>query len=620
MTPSLPLVPLLPEPILHSPPLNLAKGSTVAVVKRASAEHPTLYTDQAGEDEYVGAIITDNFGRARGGGETLYVEIGSYTVTAAGQEFEWEAVTGNSAVLDEDGKLPEAQLPDSVASVSAAYAAGELAANSEMVAAQVQSLQIGQLDREGMAALLAGNGHISKLYNGATDHLEDWADLTEVTFNHVKVAGNKLVTETSTSAPQAAKIPIEFEPAKGILFTARLYVGKATQFVGIGFAGSNNAPKTSSTDAFLVGIRSTGEMGYLVGTELGGSGQASFGNAGSKEIGEGEEFLVTGSVVGGQVSLAITRLKNGMTFKRNSGSIEEAAFGAAGGVKHLLAYTGDSLGGHSIGPVTVTNATTSPKVATNSIENVATQRRHIMVNAVVNALEDRRQLIIAPGNNPLIPAPLAVYCHNAGGTEVNSVQDERMVPFVNALAAAGFNIVMANAGGESWANDVCRADYVAAYEWARSIVATSGTVITGQSMGGQVTFNLLPRKEIPNVAGVLLVAPVTSLDDLYSNATYAAQIRTAFGIKEDGSDFDAKTAGYHPEDRAGWEFRGVPTMLVSSTEDNICHIANAEALVAKIAPYASASLVKSTGAHMDAAQFTKAVEVGIPFLKSVVAL
>jgi alpha-beta hydrolase superfamily lysophospholipase len=188
---------------------------------------------------------------------------------------------------------------------------------------------------------------------------------------------------------------------------------------------------------------------------------------------------------------------------------------------------------------------------------------------------------------------------------------------VNALLAQGYNVVMANASGSAWGNDVSRGQYVAAYEWARSLVAVSSVALVGQSMGGQVALNLLPRREIPNVQAVLLVAPVTSLDDLWAaNAgTYSPAIRSAFGVAADGSDFETKTTGYHPEDREGWEFRAVPIMVVTSPADATCHIANAEALIDKIAPYApEAVLIESTGGHMAAEQFTDAITHGIPFL------
>lgn len=230
---------------------------------------------------------------------------------------------------------------------------------------------------------------------------------------------------------------------------------------------------------------------------------------------------------------------------------------------------------------------------------------------------DRRMLIIAPGNDPRKPAPLAVWLHNSGGSELNALQDPqgRIQPYVQALLDDGINIVMMNMRGSSWGNEAGRSDVVAAYEWATSLVATSKVVLTGPSMGGQVAWQILVRNEIPNVAAVLLVAPVTALQNLYQSG-YKPQIDAAFNV----SSFEAVPQRYKPELRAGHEFRMVPVGIITSPTDATCDIRRARELVAKVQQYAPSSFLhESTGDHMAASQFTDAIAVGLPWLRAQLA-
>lgn len=514
------------------------------------------------------------------------------------------------ALTDSDAATASRILdPDS----ATAGALGGVITDQVIDPAQVAARVLGwsQLDRQGQGALARLRAQVAITQANADEVLEDWADLASVTYNQVAVSDNMLIAASNTS-PQGAKIPVTIDD-DGILFTARIMLGTAASFCGVGFASTDTAIKASSTDAYMIGVSSAKNPAYLRGTDIGGSGQAAIDTG--VTFTAGDECLITGAVRDGQVSLTMTHLPSGVTYTRTGTGHSVPTSAWSGGIGTILCYTGSGSGGASgqIGPVAAIGAVTRRRTTTLGGEDISTQTEtvHMAVGG------DNRTLLISAKTNPQIPAPLAVYLHNSGGSALNSIQDTRIIPFVQALLDAGINVVMADAGGSAWGNDTNRSLVVAAYEWSRDIVAVSSVILTGQSMGGQTAFNLLARNEIPNIAAALLVAPVTSLDDLWADNAggYSANIRTAFGIADDGSDYETLTAGYRPEDRAGWEFRGVPLMIISSPDDATCHKANADTLVAKVAPYSpEATVVASTGGHMDAAQFTDAVTYGIPFL------
>lgn len=491
-----------------------------------------------------------------------------------------------------------------------------------MTGTEMQSLaRVNRLDSVGAARLAVTSADVRDKYDAAAEVLEPWSNLSSpgVTALNVSAQSNRLVG--SGNAPQAAKIAVT-PSTSGLLFTARIKVPNTGGNVFAGLAGSaTQVPQEASVDAYMVGTDGNRKPKYLRGPNVGNVGS----NGGQAVIDEsvtwagGDECIVTAAVLpDGQVSTVITHVPSGMSYMRfgNSGPITTSMF-PGGGIGSMLLYAGAPGSGGSIGPVAAIKTVASRKTKTVGGENVSAHPMYIQSFVMDGStVVDRRVLIIAPGNDPQKPSPLAVYLHNAGGSETNSIQDARIVPFVQALLANGFNVVMMNMRGANWGNDAGRSDATAAYEWATSIVATSKVVLTGQSMGGQVGWQLLVRNQIPNVAAALFVAPVTSLQDLYGTSQYRTQIHAAFNV----STFTDVPAEYKTERRAGHEFRMIPVGIVTSPDDAVCHIQYARDLIGKVKTYAPSSvLFESTGDHMAATQFQDAISVGLPWLKAQIA-
>lgn len=467
-----------------------------------------------------------------------------------------------------------------------------------------------QLDRQGAGALAASSGRTRVAWEAATETIEDWADLTGLGAANVTVNSNRLTRAASAPAPQAVKIPWTIGARGGIAqavldLTTRAN-GDPNLFFGVAGGAAASIPASGIPDGFLIGLRGTGgAVGYLRGSSIGGTGQADLGT-GVAPVGK---YLATVAVDEVNVSLSLRSLTTQEEWVRR---VARSAFDPVGGVTNLVAYS--SLATAFVEPVSAINMPS--KVKTKTIAGYTVGGAPTVIYTGTADLVDNYRIQLPENYDPRVPTPLVIWAHNNSGTAISLASDVRSKPLMDALASAGYIVASALASGSAWGNDTSRAQYVALYEFVRAHYGISGVALIGQSMGGQTCLNLLPRREIPNVTAYLSIAGVANLDELHADATYTAAIRTALGVASDGSDYETKTAGYRPEDRAGWEFRGVPMMFVHSPTDAVCSLSSVQAVAAKAAPFApEAAVVQSTGAHMAAEQFTTAIASGIPFLQ-----
>lgn len=476
-------------------------------------------------------------------------------------------------------------------------------------AAPIRALQLraAQFDDQGRATLATLSAAARARYEDTAEMVEDWQDLAGTAgSNGVIAADGLLTTPEYAPAPTAAKLawkPGSYGIARAIL---NYVPGDTAAFFGV--AGTTKAPLPSSSDALMVGIRAAGTPGRVRGTDVGGTGQADF----DPDPLPAGRYLATVAVTPGNISLTLKSLATLQEWGRNH---PRSDMDPVGGIAHILLYAGWRSGGGQSAwePVTYSAELTTGKARTVSGRTVRGEAPSVHYLGPADRSDNWRVQLPAK-HDPRIPTPLVLWLHNNSGTATNGAIDPRMKPLMDALSGAGYLVASADADGSAWANDGSRKKYVALFEYMRTRYAVSSVILLGVSMGGQVALNLLPRQEIPNVSAYVGVGAVASLDNLWTS--YASSIRPAFGIAADGSNYEAKTAGYRPEDRPGSDFRGIPMMLVHSAGDKTCSIESARELAAKVAPYApEASVIESTGEHLAAAQFTDAIKHAIPFMR-----
>jgi len=159
------------------------------------------------------------------------------------------------------------------------------------------------------------------------------------------------------------------------------------------------------------------------------------------------------------------------------------------------------------------------------------------------------------------PVPLII--------QFEGVADRSLDPrsaYLEPVKEAGALYGKCNFHGDSYGSPNAMADARALYEYALRIAPISGVILMGNSMGGAGALNALTTGTIPNVLGVYLTDPVTDLRQRYDNGRMT-EIKTAYGIAADGSDYAAKTAGHDPALAPIESFRGVPIKAVHSSTD-----------------------------------------------------
>lgn len=135
-----------------------------------------------------------------------------------------------------------------------------------------------------------------------------------------------------------------------------------------------------------------------------------------------------------------------------------------------------------------------------------------------------------------------------------------------AVQEAGALYGKCNFHGDSYGSPSAMADARALYEYALRLAPISGVILSGNSMGGIAALNALHTGTIPNVLGVYLTDPTYDLRQRYDNGR-APEIKAAYGLAADGSDYATKTAGYDPALAPVADFRGVPIKMIASSGD-----------------------------------------------------
>lgn len=164
---------------------------------------------------------------------------------------------------------------------------------------------------------------------------------------------------------------------------------------------------------------------------------------------------------------------------------------------------------------------------------------------------------------PVTPKRGIIACHGRGADATQWEPGWNVGDHSQAIADAGMIVLSIDAGGTlTYGNDTAIASVTAAYNYLTGTLGCTAKVgLLGWSMGGLVCLNWL-KSNMAKVSRALLFAPATDLDTLHNNATYTAEIDTAYG-----NNYAVNAAGHKPlAEPATW--RGAPQIrIVQGTAD-----------------------------------------------------
>ena len=235
-------------------------------------------------------------------------------------------------------------------------------------------------------------------------------------------------------------------------------------------------------------------------------------------------------------------------------------------------------------------------------------------------------VLVPVGYSATTGANIILYCHSNNGieSEVGDRTDANRAAFIDALIAGGYVIAGSLLNGNNWGNNAGLASLVDLYAYLVTNYRCLKTLLWGQSMGGLPALLAISDARIPRVKGVLAVVPVCNLAAMFDNntGTYAATIRTAYGIAANGSDYSTLTAGHDPVLLDADVFENIGIMLISSPSDTIVDEAeNATTFAALVDGVAyETTHLHHTGNHGDTSSHASALANAPAFFERCLAI
>lgn len=461
------------------------------------------------------------------------------------------------------------------------------------------------LERQGVqkSQRLAGQAAIE--YADAAEITESWANLTNADVSgQVQVSGNKLYA-TGTGTP----LTLRWLPVGQKLHAAGSFVYKAggtgshAFYAGYEMLAQGAAAAVNTPTGVGIGQQNGVAAGFRGSALPAGIGTPPTGGFAMENLAVYEWSITVDESI---MSMSIR--KQGDVSKQLGWRVSRAELAAAGfNLNRLFIYVQDSraLTGHYALPYAAVRS--MQPVRTKTVANVTVEGASDRDVFTRSATGDDWRIQIPANYDPRRPAPVCLYFHQSlsGNTVDHPYTDSREAHMIKALSDAGFILASAHDGGDRWGNQASQANYMALYEYVRSHYATGPVVFWGVSMGALPALNLIAGRTMPNIAAMAAIGPVADLDSLYANPTYTEAIKAAYGVAGDGSDYEAKTAGFNPIDRSGSAFRGVPMRFYTGPSDAIVpNASNATPFLAKVAPFApEATNQIRSGGHLDVSQY-----------------
>lgn len=266
----------------------------------------------------------------------------------------------------------------------------------------------------------------------------------------------------------------------------------------------------------------------------------------------------------------------------------------------LMAINTDSRksSGNTIGAVFAkSNHASARSRADVTAEGVAT---HQLFTRPLPLEDDTLRVELPPAYDSRMPFPLVLFCHG-GGHDASDIGNSNTADLVRALATSTYGYITASPtiGSQTpWGYPGSVTRLIDAYRYMRDHFNIGPVLLLGASQGFLTCLTALAGKDIPCIAGVYGMYPVTSLRAEYDNPTHTSQIESVYDF-EGEAEYAAATAGYDPQLRQGWEFRGVRIRTAASPGDTVVSKAtNSDLFLAKLLPYVpEATNLTCTGEH-----------------------
>lgn len=241
----------------------------------------------------------------------------------------------------------------------------------------------------------------------------------------------------------------------------------------------------------------------------------------------------------------------------------------SGGNPITVTYTPTSL----VGSPHVLSITASPALGTNP----ASINYEVVGYTTVTTTSPNGQsitVLVPQSYSATAGAHIVLYAHGNNGThtEVASRTSVDRAAFLDELIDAGYIVAGSNLNGNNWGNSASLASMVDLYAYLVTNYRCRSTLLWGTSMGGLSSLLAIADDRIPRVKGWLGILPVCDLANMFggNSGTYAAGIRTAYGIAANGSDYATLTDGHDPvllEDVSA--FANIGFMSISSPDDTV---------------------------------------------------
>lgn len=429
---------------------------------------------------------------------------------------------------------------------------------------------------------------------------ELWTDLTAwtVTGTPVQVSTGKVFSTGTGGASSGANhaISLRADEQMRAVFVLNHVAGggSGTTVIGVTTDTAGSAPAASAASFYGIGIPATS----------GGSCKRYNGGT-NEEVGTSNPagtWIVT-------ITADLTYFS--VVARHVDGSVEYRGRWARAGVNlnNLGIFMSDAraLTGQSIGRVAMRRgvATASPRTGVEDI-GATVQWGQLGTSGY--------RIALPAGYDSRVPVPTVLAFHGGGSDETHWADNGNGRAVANAFLTAGYAVLGAahTTNRVTYGAQISLDAYATALQQAALLYNLGPIVVYANSMGGIESLLSLASGRLPGVVAWVGSVPTASLEAAWNFTPgyldRTTEIKAAYGIAADGSDYAAKTDGHDPMLLDPRAFGGLPMYAVVATDDaSVDHTRNWTAFAPKVAPYSpEMARLDITGGHSSAAIGTAA--------------